>query len=78
MMLLSLGAQVFETVFVHGSMFVMEKTASLGYWLGSSIYNYYYPRLSEIDFVKIELATVKRELQELKREKKEIENPADV
>jgi hypothetical protein len=68
MVLLSFGAQVIETIFVRGTVFVVETTASLGYWLGSSIYHYYYPRLSEIEFVKLELDELKKEMEELKEE----------
>ena len=66
MVLLSFGAQVIETIFVRGTVFVVETTASLGYWLGSSIYHYYYPQLSEMEFVKLELEELKKEMEELK------------
>jgi len=66
-----------ETIFVRGTVFVVETAASLGYWLGSSIYHYYYPRLSEIEFVKLELDELKKEMEELKEGSSEPEGSAD-
>jgi len=58
-MLLSILGQLFDTIVIKGSFFVIEKSISITYWIGTKLYTYNYYPIEE----KIKLEDLQNELK---------------
>ena len=66
-MLITLGAQIVETVIIRGALFAIQGAGSITYWIGESVYHYYYPKDSE-DSEDLKLDTIRKDMTKLKRD----------
>ena len=64
--MLSLTASILETVIIKTSVFAVTQSFNLVYYSGSTIYNYYYPTLSETDRLKNEIQQLRNEIYLIK------------
>ena len=58
-MLLSILGLLFDTIVIKGSFFVIEKSISITYWIGTKLYTYNYYPIEE----KIKLEDLQNELK---------------
>lgn len=64
--MLSFTASLLETIIVKTSVFAVTQSVNLLYYSGSTIYNYYYPTLSETDRLKNEIQQLRNEIYLIK------------
>ena len=65
MVVLTIGAQVIDTLLIKTATFTVEQLFNILRWGSGSIYAYYYPTLSDMDKLKIENSQLKEELENL-------------
>lgn len=65
MVVLTIGAQVLDTLLIKTATFTVEQLFNILRWGGGSLYSYYYPTISDLDKLKIENTQLKEELENL-------------
>lgn len=74
-MVITLTASIIETVVVKTTVFATTQAVNLLYYSGSSLWNWYYPTLSETEKMQLEIKRLRGEINELKdHEYNKIEN----
>ncbi len=63
-MMYILGYGLIQTALISAPSMILEYSGYAVIWVGSSIYNYYYPTLSEIDKLHLELEKLRFEINE--------------
>tara|TARA_Y100000816_G_scaffold246092_1_gene194309 strand:- start:10946 stop:11227 length:282 start_codon:yes stop_codon:yes gene_type:complete len=72
-MLLSFTASLVETIVVKTTVFALNQSLNLVYYGGASIYNYYYPTMSETEKLQHQIKLLEGEVRVLKDRKYEEE-----
>ena len=65
-MVITLTASIIETVVVKTTVFAATQAVNLLYYGGSSLWNWYYPTLSETDKLNLEIKRLRGEINGLK------------
>ena len=65
-MVITLTASIIETVVVKTTVFAATQTVNLLYYGGSSLWNWYYPTMSETDKLNLEIKRLRGEINDLK------------
>lgn len=65
-MVITLTASIIETVVVKTTVFATTQAVNLLYYGGSSLWNWYYPTLSETDKLNLEIKRLRGEINDLK------------
>jgi len=77
MVLISLTASIVETILIKTSVYAIEKTAGLVWWVGSSAFNWYYDDnndkkekllFNDNDMIMVEFHKLEDEIKSLKEE----------
>ena len=65
-MLLSFTASLVETLVIKTSVFAVSQTLNLVCYGGASIYNYYYPTMTETEKLQLQIKLLEGEVRALK------------
>ena len=65
-MLLSLTASLVETLVIKTTVFALNQSINLVYYGGASIYNYYYPSMSETEKLQHQIKLLEGEVRLLR------------
>ena len=65
-MLLSFTASLVETLVIKTSVFAVSQTLNLVCYGGASIYNYYYPTMTETEKLQLQIKLLEGEVRTLK------------